>query len=83
MGQQIFLEKLVEFKLFVDKITYIDDEVSKFVNKFKVWIIGLLDWIIGKPHSLIVDKYIKISIEINIKVNKRQDIYLCFVNPDA
>ncbi len=33
MGQQIFLKKFVKSTCFVDKITYIDDEMSKFVNK--------------------------------------------------
>ena len=34
MGQQIFLEKNLISSCFVDKVTYIYDEMSKFVNKF-------------------------------------------------
>ena len=69
MGQQIFLEKILNSSSLVDKITYIDDKISKFVNEFKFWIIGLPSWITGKPHILYVDFDIKISIGINIKVN--------------
>ena len=34
MGQQIFLEDFKNSRCFVDKIPYIDDEMSKFVNRF-------------------------------------------------
>ena len=40
-GQQIFIEKISYFICSVDKITYIDDEMSKFVNKIRFGITGV------------------------------------------